>query len=398
MLRYISLFVRYLQSFKERKKLLLTFADWHQQQQHLHNNKLSQKKLLLIIRLDDIGDYLLFRNSLHLYRQSPKWKGYTIHLLGNIAWKELFETYDAGTVDVCKWINKGSYYNDANYRADTWKRLRSSGYDTVICPTRMRPLLLDDLCMLAADAPVNIASPNTWRYPEWNMRSDAYYTSLFPSPALLHEFYFNEGFAIWCTGSSSSFLRPFINVSLSADAEKNYIFCFIGSNAKSRRWPAARWVEFIELIKKNYGCAVVIAYGRNEKILARQIENKTAVRSLDETVSLPELAKWIAASDVVISNNTMAVPLAVSCNKPVIIIANGDHFYTFNEYKKAGIENVITLYPKVFLRYWKKKNFKPFQNYIAVTNDIATIPAVTVFKAFKEIANQNNLYGTNTGN
>ena len=104
MFRNISLFIRYLQSFKERKRMLRTFSTWHQQQQHLHNNKLSEPKLLLIIRLDDVGDYLLFRNSLSLYKQSTKWKGYKIHLLGNIAWKGLFETHDAGTVDKVNWI------------------------------------------------------------------------------------------------------------------------------------------------------------------------------------------------------------------------------------------------------------------------------------------------------
>ena len=397
MFRNISLFIRYLQSFKERKRMLRTFSTWHQQQQHLHNNKLSEPKLLLIIRLDDVGDYLLFRNSLSLYKQSVKWKDYKIHLLGNIAWKGLFETYDTDAVDASIWIKKADYFNDKNYRNDAWKQLRGAGYDTVICPSHTRPLLLDDLCMLATAAPIRIASPNTYKYPEWNTLSDSFYTSLFPLHELMHEFNFNEKFASWCTGVSSVLFRPYLNVSKLNPLQKNYILCFIGSNAKSRRWPSERWVEFIEMIKKNYACNIVIAYGSNEKTLAAQIKEKTIVHSLDETVSLPELAKWLAAADIVISNNTMAVPMAVSCDKPVIIIANGDHFYNCNEYKKAGIENVTTLYPKVFLSYLKKKNYQPFQHYIAVTKDIATIQAVTVFNAFKEIATQNNIHAKDTG-
>ena len=49
----------------------------------------TNSNTLLIIRLDAIGDYLLFRNFLSVIRASRKYKDYEITLCGNIVWKDL---------------------------------------------------------------------------------------------------------------------------------------------------------------------------------------------------------------------------------------------------------------------------------------------------------------------
>src|SRR5690349_12660253 len=111
MKRAVSMFIRKLQSRKTERRTLQKFQEWNNQQQELDSFQQKGKKLL-IIRLDDIGDYILFRNSLSAYKSSERWKGYQITLLGNEAWKQLFESFDTSTTDNSIWINKRKYLDD----------------------------------------------------------------------------------------------------------------------------------------------------------------------------------------------------------------------------------------------------------------------------------------------
>jgi len=83
----------------------------------------------------------------------------------------------------------------------------------------------------------------------------------------------------------------------------------------------------------------------------------------------------------VITNDTMAAHLSVSCNVPVIIIANGINAIRFSDYAAADIENVYTIYPKMFLKFLNKNNK---QTYRAVSKDIQSIQPETVFNILKK--------------
>jgi hypothetical protein len=111
MFRKISLAVRSIKAKKEHREVLERFADWEREVNSLSPNTLPGKRLL-IIRLDDIGDYLLFRNSLNIYKKSPKWAGYKITLLGNQAWKSLYEHLDEGATDSNIWVNKNNFFKE----------------------------------------------------------------------------------------------------------------------------------------------------------------------------------------------------------------------------------------------------------------------------------------------
>ena len=61
------------------------------------SNNSSNK--LLIVKLDEIGDYILFRNLLKFIREANKFRDYSITLCGNKAWKEIFDLYDSEFVE-----------------------------------------------------------------------------------------------------------------------------------------------------------------------------------------------------------------------------------------------------------------------------------------------------------
>ena len=89
---------------------------------------------ILLVRLDGIGDYILFRNFIQSCKESRKFRGMKIDLLGNIRWKELSEVLDARCVDRFYWINPASQFA----RKGIQFRLNAQKYSFIIHPTCSR--------------------------------------------------------------------------------------------------------------------------------------------------------------------------------------------------------------------------------------------------------------------
>ena len=85
---------------------------------------------LLLIRLDSIGDYVLFRNFLEWVKESKKYNNYNITLCGNIIWKDLAETFDRDYVNDFIWLNRKKFYSNLKYKFQLLKNINKSGYET----------------------------------------------------------------------------------------------------------------------------------------------------------------------------------------------------------------------------------------------------------------------------
>ncbi len=379
MFRPLSLYFRKLQCGKEVRKTLEQFSNWKKEIDNLPAASTPAKKVL-IIRLDDIGDYLLFRNSFAAYKTSSRWAGYEFTLLGFSLWQDLFNTADQHCVDSTIWINKKDYFSNPQYRWELWLQLRSAGFATVICPSRVRPLLLDDMCMLAAGAPLNIGCKNDFNQKEWNAVSDKLYQELFSDGKLNHEFQYNVAFASWCCHTQLTMQRPSFPVpALPAPGGKPYIVCFIGASFQSRRWTTPRWISLIQMLNAKSDYRIIVAGGKNDEAIASAIAAQTEVENITGAVTLTEMANWVAHARAVVSNDTMAAHLAVSLARPLVLITSGDNFYKFSAYKEACIDGVRSIYPAVFLKKWAQRKHCMFKGYVAVTKDIGTITAHEVY-------------------
>jgi len=389
MVRRISVLLRRLHSKKWDKRKFVLFDEWKRQVENITvetPNKNHPKKLL-IIRLDDIGDYLLFRNTLPWYHASERWKAFEISLLGNEAWKPLFNMLDNKTVDKTFWINKHAYDSNETYRHDIWRKIIAEQFDVVICPSRTRPLLLDDVCAFCCKTAIKIATQNTFANTQVNAISDAGYNELFPHDNQLHEFFFNQAFARKYTNSQENLSRPVIDIKPKPVAfTKPYILCCIGANEKSRRWPVERWIELINMCAQYNLPLMVLCGGEGEKANAAIIMAKGKADSIVAKVSLTEFVDYAANATALICNDSMAAHLGVSLNRPTVIISNGNNFPRFTTYYEAGINNVETVYAQRFLKTLKRKRDPFLWNYIAVTKDTKTIKAKQVFEALKEVA------------
>ena len=377
--RWISLVGRRRDAEKDRLRVLERFALWKADVASLPPAAPMDKNLLLV-RLDDIGDYLLFRNQLAMYKKSARWGGHRVTLLGNASWRELFQLLDTDTVDEVIWTEKNRYLEDSEYRESIWRSLRSRGFDSAVAVSCTRPLLLDDLCILAAAPIQRIGNSNTNVHADWNRLSDDLYTELFKPPSpLMHEFHFNAAFAEWACGLHYQGSRPKIDFTPARVQPPKYILCFVGASIRSKRWPASRWVELIRRYREIGEYDIVIAgNGPAEIEIARAIEQAVSVESLVGKATLTQLLSWVANAAAVISNDTMAAHIGAGFDVPTVIIANGVNYVRFADYSGAGIANVRTLYPRAVIEKRRRYGTTSYAYSETVTADIVSIKASQV--------------------
>jgi ADP-heptose:LPS heptosyltransferase len=242
--------------------------------------------------------------------------------------------------------------------------------------------------MLAAAPARAIGAINTYVHQSWNRLSDALYQELFrPTDVHAHEFLFNGEFAAWCCAQRFTGSRPTLTLpckSAGREPVAPHIVCFIGATTRSKRWPVNRWIEFIQLYRRTFSGRIFIAgNGRREIEAAKVIEARTGAQNIAGRVSLLELLNCVAGAEAVISNDTMAAHLGVSCHRPTVIVANGVNYERFTDYAEAGIERVATVYPAVFLRRRGRLGDVPYHYPQAVSGDMATIRADEVLEALE---------------
>lgn len=384
--RIFSVLIRKLQSRKKIKITLKYFNEWRKELSAIPLYTNNNKKLL-IIRLDDIGDYLLFRNFLIYYKKSSRWKGYEITLLGNATWKELFDVLDHGTTDRAIWVNKQEYLKNKVYRHSIWQKIRKEGFEAVVCPSRTRPILLDDICMLATGAMKSFAASNLTDAVYVPVSNDLYQNIYIDDSGLLHEFAFNRAFTSWCCETDVNISKPEIKAArVEKVNHRQNIICFIGASSGSKRWPAKRWIECIQLIIKQYPYKIFIAGGWNDLEIANIICSETTAVNFVGKTSLKEMIDITTNAVAVITNDTMAAHLAVSCNTAVVIISNGNNWYRFMDYSSIGVTNARVVYPVIFQKKLKQ-GLPSLTNYTAVTADIATIKCEKVVEQLSMLIN-----------
>ena len=223
----------------------------------------KHSKSLLILRLDSIGDYILFRNFLTAISVDDKYKDFRITLCGNVIWKELAEKLDSDVIDEFIWLDRIKFLNSLSYKISFLKTIHSKGFETVINSTYTRELLFGDQIVKSTRAVERIGnsgSPDKIR--KVRFFSDRFYTKLFKSSnKSLFEFNRNLEFFELLLNKKLNVVRPEINYSKLPGYNGlpvKYCVVFPGSNDVKRRWNAASYAEICEYLISELGFQVVI--------------------------------------------------------------------------------------------------------------------------------------------
>jgi ADP-heptose:LPS heptosyltransferase len=311
---------------------------------------------LLLIRLDSIGDYVLFRNFIKILKEDEKYRNYKITLCGNKVFKDLAESLDSEFIDDFIWIDRDKFLHDIKYKIKILKLIHNTGFEIVINPTYTREILFGDQIVKSSNARVRIGCTGS---PDKQKRirifTNKFYTELLNSSDNNYfEFYRNKEFFENLLRKKLNIQRTSLTVkgfSLKGIPGKDYIVLFPGASSKKRRWDISNYYVVANHIIGKFGMFVIVTGGEGEKELAGYFFKKPGgEKIIDYTgkTNLLQLAFLISNSKLLISNETGAVHIAAATGIPFICISNGQHYRRFHPYPEEIFSKGYYLYPKGF--------------------------------------------------
>ena len=349
---------------------------------------------MLVIRLDAIGDYILFRNFLRSLKENEKYENYKITLCGNKIWKEIAETLDDDYADSFIWIDRKKFYGNIFYKLYVLRDVFKRKYEIVVNSTYTREILYGDEIVWASDAPVKIGSKGVLdKHSKWKRKvfSDKFYTKLIPSSdSNMFEFYRNKEFF------SEILNKNLVNVKLACDVSKinvtvglpeKYAVLFPGSKDSSKRWAPSNFAAVARKIIEEEHYKIIIPGGPGDQKISEEITsllNPESVIDLTGKNSLLQLIKIIAGADLLISNDSVAVHIAAAVNTRFLCISNGIFYGRFHPYPKEIFAEAYYVYPDAVSDNLNNAAFTEKIRYSS-TADINLIKAEKVCKLVQEI-------------
>jgi ADP-heptose:LPS heptosyltransferase len=314
----------------------------------------SAVQKVLIIRVDEIGDYILWRPFLKCYPQIPGLGNAALFFCGNQSWKSLFTQLDAKYVNEAFWLDKLRFKKDMAYRFRFLRMVYKAGFSSVINPTYSRDKRYDDSIVRAAKAKINWgmeANQESVQPYETGYDKDLY-PSVFRTPEKpIFEFFRNRLFTEFLLQRSipeisiridDAYLPP-----LTEKLPGNYFVVFPGSRSASRIWPVDNFIRVSNYLYETFGWTAVLAGTKNDAVYIRDFlaSYKYPVINLQGKTTLPDMLSLLKNATCLLSVDTGSVHLAAAVGCTVFGIFNGSQFKRFAPYPKELTTHFYAIYP-----------------------------------------------------
>ena len=300
-------------------------------------SKKDGRRRLLVIKLDAIGDFILWLDFAKGLREFYPSATHDLVLLGNEAWTE-FAT-GIPFFDRILPVDRMRFILNPFYRFQTLLNIRQQGFTIVIDPAFSREFQYSPAVVRMSGARecfAPLGDEGIQRH--WQKKiSDAWYTELLPSsPGFLMEMRRNAEFLRALGHKQFKARIPLYHPQYAApqDSAKPYYVLFPGAGWVNRQWPIENFAALATLIYKATGWPGIICGGPSEELLARQLQERTDAH-LDSRIgqtTLDALAAIIASAQFLVGNETSAVHLAAAVSTPAVCILGGGHFGRFLPY------------------------------------------------------------------
>jgi len=345
----------------------------------------GKRKSLLVIKNDGIGDYVLFRNFLRHFKNTEKFSDFKIYLLANESCRDLLLDLDMKHIDGYFW------YGDDYFLK--WKlagllfRLQRLRLDTIIYPNYSRKYAVDWLIgRLRAKNKLGVDGDTVNQSPELKTKGNRSYSALIQTEDLsVHEFERNRQIVEAMTGSPCDLKRPFIDKRELNVVPNDGVIVFFGASERKKRWPAAKFGQLCERLNSQLKEKIILAGGKDEIQAGKEIASGFSATQLSNQtgqLTLTQLCELIGGAKLLVSNDTVALHIAVSLNIPVVCIARGDIYGRFVPYPDAIFNKMVMVAPPAFkLRETSYAEWSP--------ENIDDIPVEDVFAACAALLSAN---------
>ena len=313
----------------------------------------TEEKSLLIVKLDEIGDYILFRNFLKDIKNLQKFSDYKITLCGNDIWRSITEKLDIKYLDDFIWIDKKRFLNNYFYRRKIIKKIKLQKFDKVINASYSRKYYLDDSVVKWAVSnnkigfETDLSNCFIWQ----KSISDKYYDTLINTSKVRFEFLKNKLFYSKILEEKVSVEKPDIDVndiSTKFEMAEDYIVFYMGGRKKYKRWTILNFVEVARFIELNYNCKIILIGSESDKRFSSAFLSKhqsSIVIDLTGKTFLLDVIKIATNAKVVLSNDSGIAHISAAVGTPTIVLLSGTHFGRFFPYPSEIGLKVHSFYP-----------------------------------------------------
>ena len=302
---------------------------------------MSPRRGLLVIRMDGIGDMVLFRNFLDQYSGVFNVPKNEIQVLGCKSWEdvsdEIFAGYRVFSIDEHAYAKRFFYRIWVNFC------VRRFNVAMTVCDSYFRRALMADSLAYVAAAPTTImALPyingDTRAEYSWYLSQVSHVVDTGPYPR--HEI---ERHAIFLAHFSENAPMPappkltWRDTASNLPTDRPYVVLNPGSNEAGRCWPQENYIELANRFAAN-GLYVVFVGKAKEKATSIVVPSESSdkyIINLTGKTSLPELFDLMNHATLVVSNDTGPAHVAVGLGAPTVVVVGGGHFGCFVPYPEG---------------------------------------------------------------
>ncbi|MEO5335473.1 MAG: glycosyltransferase family 9 protein [Magnetospirillum sp. WYHS-4] len=296
---------------------------------------------LLVIRMDGIGDMVLFRSSLDHYAEAFGVPREDIVVLGCKAWGELAETVFSGYRTMV--IDEHRFAKRPWYRFGVALAVRRLNPAITVCDQFFRrPLMADSLAWIAG-APqtamslpyINEATRSTFAW-YLSQASRVVFTGHYP----LHEVARHYRFVSEILGREVPAVPPMLEWrerEPKVPKGAPYVVVNPGSNAPGRRWPVDNYLKLADRLHA-MGFRIVVVGTSGEKADVERLKafaETSGVIDLIGQTTMDELMDLLKHAALVLTNDSGPAHLAVALGVRTLVVVGGGHFGCFFPYPEG---------------------------------------------------------------
>jgi ADP-heptose:LPS heptosyltransferase len=281
---------------------------------------------VLVVRIDGIGDMVLFHPAFAHYPQALGLAPGEITILGCHSWAALAPAFFPGFKFYA--IDEHAYDRRPFYRFKVSFWLRRQNFAVALLDSFMRKPLVADSLIYVSGAPTRIVakpylSPKTQRLFDWYLARCQHVIDTGPHPT--HEIPRHFAFVSALAGRSIASEPPRLPWRERAPEMKQpYAIINFGANEPGRRWAFENFLAVATELKQR-GLAVVFVGGPAEAAYKSRLGGEGFVDLIGAT-TLDELLDLLRHADLVVTNETGPAHLAIGLGAPTVTILGGGQF------------------------------------------------------------------------
>lgn len=322
------------------------------------------KKEIVIVKIDLIGDFIIWLSSAETLRQEYLDKKIT--LICNSSNVELAKK--SKYFNEVIGINDRKFKFDLKYRMNELKKLKKIEAEMIINPNYSRDALGSDWIIRAINSKIKIGMIGDHSNTSLKLKkiTDLWYTKLFQSQeGIKHEV--ERNFEFLSNLLKKSITPKISNLSFLIEESLNkingsYTVILLGTSNLKKQAELDLFLDVVNLLKLN---RIVLCGLENDRKIAENFERKCdksiEIHNIIGKTKLIESINIINKAELVIGNDTGLIHAATALKVPTIIFCGGGHYNRFFPYPAKLLKNyknstlTISSLMKCFNCNWKCK-------------------------------------------